>query len=148
MVFLIFWMVCFHGIVQLYNCFTCFILVWLWWWLWFDDIFFLINIFVFYLLFSLIYLCMLFELFVFGHISFVRLFANYFWNLYMLYELFVFGHVSCEVVNLFVYLGFGFRFLIWGYYFVIIWIYSLIFLICDNYLIWNMFLIFIWYFCV
>ena len=96
----------------------------------------------------LMYLCMLFEFFVFGHISFVWLFANYFWNLYMLYELFVFGHVSCEVVNLFVYLGFGFRFLIWGYYFVIIWIYSLIFLICDNYLIWNMFLIFIWYFCV
>ena len=44
------------------------------------------------------YLCMLFELFVFGHISFVRLFANYFWDLYMLYEFFVFGHVSWEFI--------------------------------------------------
>ena len=37
----------------------------------FDDIFFLMNMFVFYLLFSLLDLRMLLELFVLGHVGFV-----------------------------------------------------------------------------
>ena len=61
----------------------------------FDDIFFLMNMFVFYLLFSLLDLCMLLELFVLGHVSFVGLFAGYFCDLCMLLELFALGHVSC-----------------------------------------------------
>ena len=55
---------------------------------------------------------MLLELFVLGHVSFVWLFAGYFWDLFMLLELFALGHVSVSVVCLFVHLGFGFRFLI------------------------------------
>ena len=53
------------------------------------------NMFVFYLLFSLLDLCMLLELFVLGHVSFVWLFAGYFWDLCVLLELFALGHVSC-----------------------------------------------------
>ena len=40
-------------------------------------------------------LFMLLELFVLGHVSFVWLFAGYFWDLCMLLELFALGHVSC-----------------------------------------------------
>ena len=53
------------------------------------------NMFVFDLLFSLLDLCMLLELFVLGHVSFVWLFAGYFWDLCVLLELFALGHVSC-----------------------------------------------------
>ena len=53
------------------------------------------NMFVFDLLFSLLDLCMLLELFVLGHVSFVWLFAGYFWDLCMLLELFALGHASC-----------------------------------------------------
>ena len=53
------------------------------------------NICVFYLLFSLLDLCMLLEFFVLGHVSFVWLFAGYFWDLCVLLELFALGHVSC-----------------------------------------------------
>ena len=38
---------------------------------------------------------MLLELFVLGHVSFVWLFAGYFWDLCVLLELFALGHVSC-----------------------------------------------------
>ena len=38
---------------------------------------------------------MLLELFVLGHVSFVWLFAGYFWDLCMLLELVALGHVSC-----------------------------------------------------
>ena len=38
---------------------------------------------------------MLHELFVLGHVSFVWLFAGYFWDLCVLLELFALGHVSC-----------------------------------------------------
>ena len=55
------------------------------------------NMFVFYLLFSLLDLRVLLELFVLGHVSFVWLFAGYFWDLCVrvLLELFALGHVSC-----------------------------------------------------
>ena len=39
------------------------------------------NMFVFYLLFALLDLRMLLGLFVLGHVSFVLLFAGYFWDL-------------------------------------------------------------------
>ena len=38
---------------------------------------------------------MLHELFVLGHVSFVWLFAGYFWDLCLLLELFALGHVNC-----------------------------------------------------
>ena len=71
------------------------------------------NMFVFYLLFSLLDLCVcvLLELFVLGHVSFVWLFAGYFWDLCMLLELFALGHVSCAFTCA-LHLGFGFQCLI------------------------------------
>ena len=54
------------------------------------------NMFVFYLPLSLLDLRMLLEFFfVLGHVSFVWLFAGYFWDLCVLLELFALGHVSC-----------------------------------------------------
>ena len=54
--------------------------------------FFLMNMFV---AVSLWDLCMLLELFVLGHVSFVWLFAGHVWDLCMLLELFALGRVSC-----------------------------------------------------
>jgi hypothetical protein len=52
---------------------------------------------------------MLHELFVLGHVSFVWLFAGYFWDLCLLLELFVLGHVNC-VFTVLVHLAHGFLF--------------------------------------
>ena len=84
--------------------------------------------------------------FVLGHVSFVWLFAGYFWDLCVCYLSFL--HLGMSVVCLLVHLGFCFRFLILGYCFVFVWTCSLMFFTCDNCFTWEMFLLLVWCFCV
>ena len=96
--------------------------------------------------FSVGLVCMLLELFVLGHVSFVWLFAGYFWDLCMLLELFALGHVSCVFTCAsWIWLSVPYMRVLFCVY---LNVFFDVFFTCDNWFTWEMFLFLVWCFCV